>query len=86
MALFLGQCHLRQCCSVSGLLLATLLIGLIGQRFLPCGRHLSLPFVRHCRAHAAFLLVSQVGKNDLTLLLPKSLAGKPGMEAVATKP
>jgi hypothetical protein len=85
-ASFLGQRHLRQCCSASGLLLATLLIGLIGQRFLPRGRRLSLPFVRHCRARAAFLLVSQVDESGLTLLLPQSLASEPGMEASMAKP
>ncbi len=63
-----------------------LLIGLIGQRFLLCGHRLSLLFVRHCRARAAFLLVSQAGESGLTLLLLQSLAGKPGEEAAAAKP
>jgi hypothetical protein len=80
MALFLGQRHLCQRCSASGLLLATLLIGLIGQPFLPRGCCLLSPFVRHCCAHAEFLLVLQASESGLTLLLPQSLASKPGME------
>ena len=82
----LGKRHIHQCCSVSSLLLATLLIGLIGQCFLPRGRFLSSPLVSHCRAQAAYLLVSQAGKSGLTLLLPQSLASKPGMEALTAKP
>jgi hypothetical protein len=85
-ASFLGQRHLRQRCSTSGLLLATLLIGLIDQRFLPRGRHLSSPFVRHCRACAAFLLVSQAGESGLKLLPPCSLSGEADLEAAAAKP
>jgi hypothetical protein len=71
---------------MSGLLLAMFLIGLISQHFLPCGRCLSLPFVCHCRACAAFLLVSQVGKSGLTLLPPCSLSGEADLEAAAAKP
>jgi hypothetical protein len=63
-----------------------LLIGLLGQCFLPRGHRLSLPFVRHCHARAAFLLVLQAGKSGLTLLLPQSLASKLGMEALTAKP
>jgi hypothetical protein len=69
-----------------GFLLATLLIGLIGRCFLPRGRRLSLPLISHCRARAAFLLVSQAGESSLTLLSPQSLASKPGVEALMAKP
>jgi hypothetical protein len=85
-ASFLGQRHLRRRCSASGLLLATLLIGLLGIHFLLRGRRLSSPFVHHCHARAAFLLISQAGESGLTLLLPQSLASKPGMEASTAKP
>jgi hypothetical protein len=85
-ALFLGQLHLCQCCSVSGLLLATLLISLLGQCFLLRGRRLSLPFIRHCRSCAAFLLVLQAVESGLTLLLPQSLASEPGVETLMAKP
>jgi hypothetical protein len=47
---------------------------------------MSLPFVRHCHARVAFLLILQAGKSDLTLLLPQSLASEPGMEASTAKP
>ncbi len=82
----LGERHIHQCCSVSRLLLTTLLISLIGQRFLPRGRHLSLPFVRHFCARAAFLLVSQAGESGLALLPPCSLSGEADLEAAAAKP
>jgi hypothetical protein len=82
----LGECHIRQCCSVSSLLLATMLISLIGQRFLPCGRRLLLLLVSHGRKQAALLLVSQAGESGLTLLSTQSLASKPGMEASTAKP
>jgi hypothetical protein len=84
--LFLGQHHLYQCCSASGLLLALSLIDLISQRFLPHGRRLLSPFVCRCRAPTAFRRVLQVGKSSLTLLLPQSLAGKLGVEVAAAKP
>jgi hypothetical protein len=45
-----------------------------------------LPFIRHCHARVAFLLVLQAGKSGLTLLLPQSLASKPGVEASRAKP
>jgi hypothetical protein len=35
---------------------------------------------------AAFLLVLQAGKSSLTLLLPRGLASKPGVEALMAKP
>ncbi len=82
----LGERHIRQRCSVSDLLLMTSLISLIGQRFLPRGRRLSSPFVRHCRARAAFLLVSQVGESGLALLPPCSLSGEADLEVAAAKP
>jgi hypothetical protein len=85
-ALFLGQCHLHQCRSALGGLVATLLIGLIGQRFLPCGRRLLLPFFRHYCARTTFLLVLQAGKSGITLLPPCSHSGKADLEAVAVKP
>jgi hypothetical protein len=71
---------------MSGLLLSTLLIGLIGQCFLLRGRRLLSPFVHHCHAHTAFLLISQVGKSSPTLLSLQSLASKRGMEALTAKP
>jgi hypothetical protein len=113
---FLGQRYLRQCCSASGLLLATLLISLIGQCFLLRGRRLlalfsncrlglSMPLgslvvyglcsrggrlltllLRLQRASAAFLLVLQAGKSGLTLLSPRGLERKPGVEASMVKP
>jgi hypothetical protein len=64
----------------------TLLISLIGQRFLPRGHPLLSPFVRHCCTRAAFLLVSQAGESGLTLLPPCSLSGEADLEAVAAKP
>jgi hypothetical protein len=45
-----------------------------------------LPFVRHCRTRAAFLLVLQAGKSGLTLLLPCSLLGEADLEVAAAKP
>jgi hypothetical protein len=84
--LLLSEHHIRQRCSKSGLLLETSLISLMDQRFLPCGRRLSSPFVCHCRARAAFLLVLQAGKSGLTLLLPCSLLGEADLEAAAAKP
>jgi hypothetical protein len=47
---------------------------------------MSSPFVRHCHARVAFLLVLQAGKSGLTLLSLQSLASKPGMEALTAKP
>ncbi len=44
------------------------------------------PFVCNCHARIAFLLVLQAGKSSLTLLLPQSLASKPGVEALTAKP
>jgi hypothetical protein len=38
------------------------------------------------RASAAFLLMLQAGKSSLTLLLPRGLGSKPGMEASTAKP
>jgi hypothetical protein len=38
------------------------------------------------RTSVAFLLVLQAGKSSLTLLLPRGLASKPGVEALAAKP
>ncbi len=53
-----------------------------------CSRGAPLPTLLLCLqcTSAAFLLVLQVGKSSLTLLLPRGLASKPGVEASTAKP
>ncbi len=76
--------------------MATLLLGqrvlpvplvcLVGQSlFLRCSCLSMLLFCKRC-TQAAVLLVSQTCKSGLALLSPQSLAGKPDVEAAATKP
>jgi hypothetical protein len=62
------------------------LVSLIGYGLCLCGGHLLTLFLRLQRASAAFLLMLQVGKSGLTLLSPRGLASKPGMEALMAKP
>ncbi len=47
---------------------------------------MSSPFVHHCHACVAFLLVLQASKSGLTLLSPQSLASELGVEALTAKP
>jgi hypothetical protein len=47
---------------------------------------MSSPFIRHCHARVAFLLILQASKSGLTLLSPQSLASEPGVEALMAKP
>jgi hypothetical protein len=66
--------------------LATLRLGVVGQRFFSCGRHLMLPLCHNCCMRPAFLLISQVGKSSLTLLPQCSCLGKVDFEVAAAKP
>jgi hypothetical protein len=91
-----GQCFLCHHRSTFVRLSAALLLG---QRILPAplvslvgyglclrdGRLLTL-FLCLQHASAAFLLVLQAGKSGLTLLSPRGLASKPGVEALTAKP
>ncbi len=96
MALLRGQCFLCHRRSAFVQLLAALLCGqrvlpvplvsLIGQSHRLCCSCLSLLLLRERRTRAAVLLVSQTSKSGLALLSPRSLAGKPDVEAAAAKP
>jgi hypothetical protein len=62
------------------------LVSLVGYSLCLRGGRLLTLFLRLQRVNAAFLLVLQAGKSDLTLLLPRGLASKPGVEASTAKP
>jgi hypothetical protein len=95
-ALLRGQRFLCRCHSVFVRLSAVLLRGqrvlpaplvsLVGQNHRSRCSCLSSLLLRERRARAAVLLVSQTCKSGLALLSPRSLAGKPDVEAVAAKP
>jgi hypothetical protein len=74
-ALFRGQC-----------ILPVLLVSLVGYGLCSRGGHLLTLFLQLQRTSAAFLLVLQAGKSGLTLLSPRGLASKPGVEALTAKP
>jgi hypothetical protein len=85
-ASFLGQHHLRQRRNAFDSIVAMLLIGIIGQGFLPCGCCLLLLFFCHYRTHASFLLVLQAGERGLTLLLPCTCSGMVDLGVMVAKP
>jgi hypothetical protein len=62
------------------------LVSLVGYGLCSRGSRLFTLFLRLQRASAAFLLMLQAGKSGLTLLSPRSLVSKPGVEASMAKP
>ncbi len=66
--------------------LLVLLVSLVGYSLCLRGGRLLTLFLRLQRVSAAFLLVLQAGKRGLTLLSPRGLVSKPGVEASTAKP
>jgi hypothetical protein len=62
------------------------LVSLVGYGLCLRGSRLLTLLLHLQRLSAAFLLMLQAGKSSLTLLSPRGLASKPGMEASTAKP
>jgi hypothetical protein len=76
------QRYRPQCVPHSAKLLGSLVDGGLHAR----GSRLSTLFLGECRTPAAVLLVAQACEGGLTLLVPRSLADEPDVEAAAAKP